>query len=479
MVIIKISSIRNKAGIIFILLIFISSMVFAGISLGVSATGSSMQTSTISTKIIEPHYLLEWQVTYGTTGSDLGEGLTIDKDGYIYLVGTVYNTTDMMTNMFVTKYNWSDGEMLLEIEDGWTNRDEEGYSVSVDGKGNIFFAGKTSDGSLAGTTEDGVLMKYNKYGTYVIGWHTGSTTGDDAINAIEVAGDYVYIAGSRGDDLLFAQWDTDLDTANWNYILDGMDTDIGRAIGFDTGGDVYVVGETNSWDTGGGDAWILKFNSAGTKLWNVTYGTSMYDAVQGVVIDGANVLAAGRTAWYYGTTKTDILVTIHPITTPLPAGAILWRGDGEDMGYDIARDSYGNFFICGSTTSYGAGGYDAVIVKYNSKYQPQWNMTWGTNLTDNSREIAIDTRNNIYIAGTTSSYGAGGSDAFLAKFGVDSDGDGYTDDQETLAGTSPYDPADYPSAPIPGFPLGYILLAFFMILGVWSVFIKLREFPKI
>ncbi|TFF88064.1 MAG: hypothetical protein EU549_03715 [Promethearchaeota archaeon] len=71
---------------------------------------------------------------------------------------------------------------------------------------------------------------------------------------------------------------------------------------------------------------------------------------------------------------------------------------------------------------------------------PKWNMTWGPSGYDFAIKIELDDRKNIYLVGTTISYGSGGKDAFVLKFGIDSDGDGLTDDTEIYTTeTSPYD----------------------------------------
>jgi len=81
-----------------------------------------------------------------------------------------------------------------------------------------------------------------------------------------------------------------------------------------------------------------------------------------------------------------------------------------------------------------------VVIKYNSTYDYNWNFTFGSSNFETSYEIAIDQNDNIYIAGTTWGFGAGGNDAFIANFGIDEDNDGLTHDQEIdIYGTNPND----------------------------------------
>ena len=156
------------------------------------------------------------------------------------------------------------------------------------------------------------------------------------------------------------------------------------------------------------------------------------------------------------------------------SGFNYWKGPSEDFAYGIAKDSKGDFYICGSTYSYGAGNYDAVIIKRNSTYNDVWNMTWGTSFLEDCKGITLDDRDNIYIVGYTYGLGAGNYDAFLVKFGIDTDGDGYTDDIETDAGTDPENPNSYPGK-IPGFDIVIVIITLTTIIGLLALTIKLKK----
>ncbi|MHA1131543.1 MAG: SBBP repeat-containing protein [Candidatus Helarchaeota archaeon] len=466
-----------------------------------SASQQTLRTGTISSQDATTGYLLEWNVTYGTTGMDLGNGLTVDDDGYIYLVGDLYDAANANNDAFIAKYNWT-GELLLEIAYDFVSRDEHGYGVAVNSTGFIFLTGSTSDGSLSGTTQDQILMQYDPQGVEQSpSWHYGSSSGDDTgYDVIVDANDYVYVTGAiystgKGDQLNLRKYTPGL-TQLWTKFLGDSGTEEGYGIAVDSSGDVYVAGRTSSWGAGGYDALIAKYSSSGTKLWNVTWGMSGDSTGRDIVLDASNCLVVGTTPWNLGTTLLDMHLSRFSRTTGATLGWSYWRGDSNDWGYGIAKDTIGNFYLCGSTKV--SGTWDAVVVKYDSSYALQWNLTWGVPGTyDVSREIALDSRDNIYLAGTTQSYGAGSSDAYLAKFGpdpdldgltndqenyiygtnpndADHDNDGYSDGEEVAAGTDPLDPSDHPSD-IPAFQFGYILLALLMVLGVLMSLTKSKD----
>jgi len=70
----------------------------------------------------------------------------------------------------------------------------------------------------------------------------------------------------------------------------------------------------------------------------------------------------------------------------------------------------------GSTISFGAGSSDAFIIKYDNTGIQQWNLTWGGSNSEMGNGIALDDADNIHITGHTYSFGEGGCDVFIAIY---------------------------------------------------------------
>ena len=122
------------------------------------------------------------------------------------------------------------------------------------------------------------------------------------------------------------------------------------------------------------DAWVAKYNSSGTLLWDRQLGT--------------------------------------------PSG---------DLSYDVTTDSVGNVYISGDTggslakarTSFDA---DAFVAKYSTTGKLVWKQQLGSlyDHYDISNGVAINTNGDVYISGDT--YGSlggapqAGSDAWVVKY---------------------------------------------------------------
>jgi hypothetical protein len=89
------------------------------------------------------------------------------------------------------------------------------------------------------------------------------------------------------------------------------------------------------------------------------------------------------------------------------------------LGEAITSTSDGGFALTGKASSFGAGGIDGWLIKTDSLGNPQWSWVFGGTGNDAGYAVRQGADGCYYVAGITSSYGAGGNDAFLIKFTPD------------------------------------------------------------
>ena len=151
--------------------------------------------------------------------------------------------------------------------------------------------------------------------------------------------------------------------------------------------------------------------------WNRTWGGSEDDSGSSVTVDSFNnVYLAGGTE-SFGAGLAD-MVLVKWNSSGVQLWNRTWGGNEADFGSSVAVDSFNNVYLAGGTNSFGAGSQDMVLVKYDSSGEQQWNHTWGGSEDEGvyGMEVAVDSLNNVYLAGGTHSFGAGSQDIVLVKY---------------------------------------------------------------
>ncbi len=94
-----------------------------------------------------------------------------------------------------------------------------------------------------------------------------------------------------------------------------------------------------------------------------------------------------------------------------------YGGADYDYGQSIVQTTDGGYAITGYTNS--AGNYDAYLIKTNAGGVMQWSKTYGGTGSDVGYSVVRTSDGGYTIAGYTNSFGAGLSDAYLIKTGVE------------------------------------------------------------
>lgn len=249
----------------------------------------------------------------------------------------------------------------------------------------------------------------------------------------------------------------------WATYCGGASTELGYRVATDPLGNVYITGTTSSTTGistpgafktakgGGADAFLVKFDPSGTRLWGTYYGGAENDDGIDVTTDAAgNVYLVGSTEGSAGLATAGTYQT-NPINGSdafvvkfNSAGVRQWGsyygGGNEEFGEGVAVDALGNVFISGMTeggntlASPGAhqiafgGASDMFMVKFNNSGVRQWATYYGGTGEEIMSDIATDPAGNVFLVGQTQSVSAiatvgshqsfnnGDDDVFLAKF---------------------------------------------------------------
>jgi hypothetical protein len=93
----------------------------------------------------------------------------------------------------------------------------------------------------------------------------------------------------------------------------------------------------------------------------------------------------------------------------------VYGGNGYDYGYSVTQAYDKGYVIAGATTSFGNGTTDAYMLKVDSLGAIKWQRTFGGINLEQSYSIKETADTNYIIAGFTNSFGFGGYDMYLIK----------------------------------------------------------------
>ncbi|MBI2269529.1 MAG: SBBP repeat-containing protein [Bacteroidetes bacterium] len=362
-----------------------------------------------------------WATYYGGDSDDLAFGIATDSQGNVFVTGQAgYATFPVFDsgNYFQTNLNAADAFILKFSNSGtrlWgtyyggpgnlvTGMKEIGYAIAVDVNDNVFVTGETSSKSFP------ICNGASCCGACPSGYFKGVKPGSDK-------------------DAFILKFDNSGNRL-WATYYGGIYDDIGKSIATDGNGNVFVTGLTSIaagafplQDAGtyfdntlGGtyDAFILKFDNIGNRLWATLYGGSgdEYASLDWSKSSHDNITIdkCGNVYVSFETTSTDITCKamcnggyfdnvrggvddqflIRFSNTGILQWASYFGGNGSDFRAPIAVDNSSNLFVSGEWTS--TSGFGSVTI--NEATYPLSNSLIG------------------YYDGTTNGF----DDGFLAKF---------------------------------------------------------------
>jgi hypothetical protein len=199
---------------------------------------------------------VQWQKTYGGTGSEDASAIAPTPDGGYVVAGET----------------WSFGA-------GWNDV----WVLKLDGLGNVqwqkTYGGPDWDAAYAiAPTGDG--------GYVVAGWTDSFGTGGRDVWVLKLDG--------RGN-------------VQWQKTYGGTDADGARAIAPTSDGGYVVAGWTGSFGAGNRDVWVLKLDGRGNVQWQKAYGRPWGEAEAIAPTEDGGYVVAGWT-WFLGDSKWGVWV---------------------------------------------------------------------------------------------------------------------------------------------------------------------------
>jgi hypothetical protein len=207
-------------------------------------------------------------------------------------------------------------------------------------------------------------------------------------------------------------------TGGWTKTYGGTSGDYADALVQTSDGGYALAGMIESFGAGPLDCCLVKADASGNMQWNETYGGTNGDGAYALVQTGDGGYAlAGRTGSFGGGGDDFWLVKTDA------SGTMEWNrtygGTSYDLAYDLVQTTDGGYALAGETCSFGAGNYDAWLVRTDASGTVQWNRTYGGTNEDGATALVQTSDGGYALAGRTTSYGSGEPDFWLVKTKAD------------------------------------------------------------
>jgi len=216
---------------------------------------------------------------------------------------------------------------------------------------------------------------------------------------------YTNSFGAGGADVYLVKLDAN-GNLQWTKTIGGPESEKSRSLIQTSDGGYAIAGYTESFGAGGADVYVVKLDAKGNLQWTKTIGGKNADGGSSIIqtSDGGYAIAGYTESFSAG--EADVYVVKLDAN-----GNLQWTktigGENDDWGSSLIQTSDGGYAIAGSTTSFGAGGADVYVVKLDAKGNLQWTKTIGGKSADGGSSIIQTSDGGYAIAGSTTSFGAG------------------------------------------------------------------------
>jgi hypothetical protein len=330
--------------------------------------GSTARTSDAADSVLlkyDAAGTLKWATIYDPEGlDDAAEAIGLDAAGDAYVAGWSSKPA-ASSAVYTAKFAASDGARQ------WTSwydgpGDEHAAGVAVTGAGACYVVG---DSAADGGRRDALLVRTSASGgqAWVRTWN-GPRNGNDewATVALAPAGD-VIVAGtedySHGGDMVAARYSSAGKRVWLGSWSSGRYLDQAEDLAVASDGSVWV-GSTIDREEGDVRTALVKWSATGTRLFARTIGSRRTAAeLHGVTVDGCgNAYVAGAIIRIGRDAGWDMLVAKYG-----RGGDRRWlstagfRGDSQEMLYDVVLGSPGFLYACGTAGWEGIHSRGAVV----------------------------------------------------------------------------------------------------------------------
>jgi len=357
----------------------------------------------------------QWVQTYGESEDDHANAIQQTRDGGFIVAGFTNSFGAGSSDVWILKLA-TDGSIEWQKTYGENSLDEA-WSVQQTLDGGYIVAARSQ--SFSGSSSNFWILKLAGDGSLEWQKSYGGTDADDPYSIQQTTdGGYIVAGHTTFDNARFTDfWVLKLSSdgnIEWQKTYGESLRERAYCIQQTLDGGYIVAGTTESFGAGSLDIWILKIAFDGNIEWQKTYGESYGESLSSILqtVDGGYIVAGS--ASFFGTGQYDFW--IFKLSSD---GDIEWNkiygGSLVDRPNSIQQTFDGGYIVAGTTVSFGSGSSDIWVLKLNALGELEWQKTYGGKQAEYTSQIQEILGGGYVIAGSTSSYGIGARDILILK----------------------------------------------------------------
>ncbi|MGD9401471.1 MAG: FlgD immunoglobulin-like domain containing protein [bacterium] len=360
-----------------------------------------------------------WCRTYGGPYNDGFRSAIATGDGGYLAVGYTYSFGPDNVNVYAVKTDAA-GDTIWTRTYGGSGEDYA-YDVRETGDGGFVIAGYTS--SFGAGVEDAYILKVDSGGDTLWTRTYGGAKLDEARGVCVTSDGYIVVTGMTDSfaddihDMFVLKLEDDGDTV-WTRVIDDADYNWGQSV-CELGDGNYAICGSRADQTSNLQMWVLKMDPGGSVIWDYEYG----DAGLNNPDYGMCVRAVADTEMVVcGKWAIEVRDPLGPsfLRADLdgaPLGYRRYTRGFSDIYYDCGNsicftDDQGYLF-CGAIKDNTTHNNDLMLLKRVWGSGWVWEQHFGGSGSDWGNSIWKYAPGHYIVSGHTSSFGAGGYDAWL------------------------------------------------------------------
>ncbi len=428
---------------------------------------------------LESNGSLSWAKTLGGTNADFGISLMIAPEGSLFLTGQTNSFGAGLYDVLLAKFEQNGSLSWVKTLGGINTDISNSLTIAPDGSlfltgGTYSFGLGNEDVFLAKFEQNGSLIWAKTLGGTAVERGNSLTIAPD--DSLLLTG-YTSSFGAGNFDMLLAKFYSN-DSLAWVKALGGANADYGYSLTIAQEGSLFLTGLTSSFGAGSNDVLLAKFTSEGdlpfsNNLIRLISNVSV-QSINPTVMDITNNMTLASWPVVPQDWTSVIVSNINPIMMDLncvpasvtptptqtlsitPSGSMIiptptpsltnsgtgtksptlsitpspsllcdqnienfWLktlGGSNTQGNNVIISADDHYLFAGKTNSFGAGGTDALLAKFNVSGGLVWARTLGGGVSDYANSLSITSNGELILIGRTASFGGSSTNVLLAKF---------------------------------------------------------------